>query len=64
MVEFSCSGAFDAPGTGERSSSCWVFWFGSLLFISFTWTGQCLMSFRVLHVGKQLIFVVQFTLKM
>lgn len=57
---------FDAPHTSERSSSCW-FLFGSLgffSFLSFMWTKQCLMFFRALLLRTQLIFVVQFTLKM
>lgn len=59
----------DAPHAGESSSSFWVFWFGSLLFfflfcLPFMWTRQCLMFFRVLLLKKQLIFIVQFTLKM
>lgn len=61
---------FDAPHTSERSSSCWVFffclalWFFFFFFLSFMWTRQCLMFFRALLLRNQLIFVVQFILKM
>lgn len=47
--EFSCLAEFDAPHTGERSSTCWVFWFGSLLFIPFSFFHVDKAVFNVLY---------------
>lgn len=42
---------------------CLALWF-FFFFLSFMWTRQCLIFFRALLLRTQLIFVVQFTLKM